>query len=161
MILPRRCFDSPWDISAMTVRAFLDELQGALHVATIITYAEAIAVLATGSDRYGFDFDVPEVIRLSKGCGGMRGALLDEMATAVQATPHLPNLLYDDDLSEKVMEQQERLRHAVWRACRLQTTVPALMASLDYLDSDRGVWLPGNLIQASPTPSRLAGLGHR
>ena len=141
--------------------SILDELHGALHAATIITYAEGMAVLATGSERYGFDLDLPEVLRLWQVCGGIRAALLDEMAAAIQATPNLPNLLYDDDLSEKVMEQQERLRHAVWRAGQLQTPVPALMASLDYLDSDRGAWLPGNLIQATPTPPRLADLGRR
>ena len=29
--------------------------------------------------------------------------LLAEMAAAIQATPNLPNLLHDDDLSERVM----------------------------------------------------------
>ena len=82
-----------------------------------------------------------------KDAASIRAALLEEMASAIRATPHLPNLLDDDDLSGKVMEQQERLRHAVWRAGRLQTPVPALMASLDYLDSYRGAWLPVNLIQ--------------
>jgi 6-phosphogluconate dehydrogenase len=65
-------------------------------------------------------------------------------------------LLDDDDLSETVMEHQERLRHAVWRAGSLQTPVPALLASLDYLDSQRGAWLPVNLIQAPPRPPRPA-----
>jgi 6-phosphogluconate dehydrogenase len=128
----------------------LEELHGALLAAILITYAEGMAVLAAGSERYGFDIDPVEVIRLWKGCGHRRTALLDEIATAIRATPHLPNLLYDDDLSEKVMDQQERLRHAVWRAGGLQASVPALTASLDYLDSYRGAWLPGNLIQATP-----------
>jgi 6-phosphogluconate dehydrogenase len=141
--------------------SILDELRGALHAAIIITYAQGMTVLAAGSDRYGFDIDLAEVIRLWKGCGGIRTALLDEIALAIGATPHLSNLLDDDDLSEKVMEQQERLRHAVWRAGLLQTSVPALMASLDYLDSYRGAWLPGNLIQVSPTRPRLAGLVRR
>jgi 6-phosphogluconate dehydrogenase len=130
--------------------SILDELHGALHAAIIITYAQGMAVLAAGSERYGFDIDPAEVIRLWRRCGDIRAALLDEIASAIRATPHLPNLLYDDDLSGKVMEQQERLRHAVWRAGLLQSSVPALTASLDYLDSHRGAWLPGNLIQAFP-----------
>jgi 6-phosphogluconate dehydrogenase len=130
--------------------SILDELHGALRAAILITYAQGMAVLAAGSERYGFDLDLAEVIRLWKGCGNTRAALLNEIASAIRATPHLPNLLYDDDLSGEVMEQQERLRHAVWRAGLLQTPVPALMASLDYLDNYRGAWLPGNLIQAYP-----------
>jgi 6-phosphogluconate dehydrogenase len=135
--------------------SILDELHGALRAATIITCAQGLAVLAAGSERYGFDIDLAEVIRLWKGCGSIRGALLDEIASAFRAAPNLPNLLHDDDLSGKVMEQQERLRHAVWRAGLLQTPVPALMASLDYLDNYRGAWLPGNLIQVG------AGYGSR
>jgi 6-phosphogluconate dehydrogenase len=133
------------------------ELHGALQAAMIITYAQGVAVLAAGSDQYGFGLEVAEVLRLWKGCGGFRAALLDEMASALQATPHLPNLLDDDDLSEKVMEQQERLRHAVWRAEMRHTSVPVLMASLDYLDSYRGAWLPGNLIQAAPYAATPCG----
>jgi 6-phosphogluconate dehydrogenase len=127
--------------------SILDELHGALRAANLITYAQGMAVLAAGSERYGFDIDPGEVIRLWKGCGHSRAALLEEIATAIGATPNLPNLLYDDDLSGKVMQQQERLRHAVWRAGLLQRPVPALMASLDYLDTYRGAWLPVNLIQ--------------
>jgi 6-phosphogluconate dehydrogenase len=144
--------------------SILDELHGALCAAIIITYAQGMAVLAAGSERYGFDIDPAEIIRLWKGCGNLRAALLEEIASAIRATPNLPNLLYDDDLSEKVMEQQERLRHAVWRAGLLQTSVPALMASLDYLDSYRGAWLPVNLIQAharSPMPPLPAALVRR
>jgi 6-phosphogluconate dehydrogenase len=135
--------------------SILDELHGALRAAIVITYAQGMAVLAAGSEQYGFDIDLAEVIRLWKGCGNLRAALLDEIASAIRATPHLPNLLYDDELSGKVMEQQERLRHAVWRAGLLRTPVPVLTASLDYLDSYRGAWLPGNLIQVG------AGCGSR
>jgi 6-phosphogluconate dehydrogenase len=144
--------------------SILDELHGALRAAILITYAQGLAVLASGSERYEYGMDLAEVIRLWKGCGSLRAALLEEIASAIGATPHLPNLLYDDDLSGKVMEQQERLRHAVWRAGLLQCNVPALMASLDYLDAYRGVWLPVNLVQVparAPRPPRPAGLVRR
>jgi len=131
--------------------SILAELHGALCAAVMITYAQGIAVLTAGSERYGFGMEPAEVIRLWKGCCNMRVELLHEIAGAVQATPNLSNLLFDEDLSEKVMVQQERLRHAVWRAGLLQTPIPALMASLDYLDSYRDVWLPVNLIQVSQT----------
>jgi 6-phosphogluconate dehydrogenase len=79
--------------------------------------------------------------------------LLDDITAAFQATPGLPGLLCDADLSEGVMACQESLRHAVWRAHELDTLVPALLASLDYLDSERSAWLPVNLIAAPPRPS--------
>jgi 6-phosphogluconate dehydrogenase len=54
------------------------------------------------------------------------------------------------------MARQENLRHAVWRAHQLDTVVPALLASLDYLDASREAWLPVNLIQVPPRPPARA-----
>ena len=144
-----RPFRQPMGQSGNDPASILDELRGALRASILIAYAQGLAVLAAGSQRYGFDIDLAEVVRLWKGCGNHGGALLDEIASAFRATPTLPNLLYDDDLSGKLMDQQERLRHAVRRAGQLQAPVPALMASLDYLDSYRGAWLPVNLVSIS------------
>jgi 6-phosphogluconate dehydrogenase len=137
--------------------SILTELHGALYTATLITHAQGMAVLAAGSEHYGFEIDPVDIIRLWRICCGHRAALLDEIASALRDTLALPNLLDDDNLSEKVMEQQECLRHAVWRATSQGISVPGLMASLDYLDSYRGAWLPINLIQPPP----LAGLVRR
>jgi 6-phosphogluconate dehydrogenase len=134
-------------------QGILHELNCALRAAVLITYAQGLAVLQSGSERYEFHIDLVEVIRLWKKCDAIHGALLDDIASAIQATPNLPNILYDDDLSEQVMERQECLRHAVWRAGRMPLSAPTLKASLDYLDSYRGAWLPVNLIQAHAQPA--------
>jgi 6-phosphogluconate dehydrogenase len=123
------------------------ELQAALHAAMIITYAEGMALIATASERYGFHFNLGEIARVWKGGGSLRAPLLEEIATAIRLTPTLPNLLFDDDLAEKVMAGQESLRRMVWRATEMDVEVPALLASLDYLDFHREAWLPMNLIQ--------------
>jgi len=135
------------------VESVLAELRSALHAAIVITYAQAVRLLSTASAQYGFGLDLPGVIRTWRDCCNQRGALLDQITTALQATPGLANLLDDDDLSEAVMEHQERLRHALWRATESGMSVPALMASLDYLDGHRGAWHPVNLIQ--PFKSRF------
>jgi 6-phosphogluconate dehydrogenase len=74
--------------------------------------------------------------------------LLHDITTALQSAPDLPGLLSDDDLSERLMAHQENLRQAVWRAHELDTSAPALLASLEYLDSNNAARLPVNLIQA-------------
>ena len=94
-----------------------------------------------------------EISRAWRGCTHFRTTLLDDITAAFQSTPALPGLLCDADLSEGVMACQESLRHAVWRAHKLDKVVPAMLASLDYLDADRSAWLPSNLIQAPPRPS--------
>jgi 6-phosphogluconate dehydrogenase len=131
----------------------LDELHGALHAAMMITYAQGMALMIAASQQHGFQFSLHEISRAWRGGATLRTTLLDDIAAALQATPDLPDLLCDEDLSEKVMASQECLRHAVWRAHQLNTVAPALLASLDYLDSNRRAWLPVNLIQVSRTPA--------
>jgi 6-phosphogluconate dehydrogenase len=116
-----------------------------------------MALLIADSQHLGFQFNLHEISRAWRGCTQLRTSLLDDITTALQATPDLPGLLSDDDLSQGVMARQENLRHAVWRAHQLDTVVPALLASLDYLDASREAWLPVNLIQVPPrAPARAA-----
>jgi 6-phosphogluconate dehydrogenase len=136
----------------------LDELTGALYAATILTYAEGLALLAKGAAQHGFQSDPVEVVRIWKGGCNSRAVLLDDIGSALRATPTLENLLCDEDISEKVMAHQERLRHAVWRASELETVAPGLAASLDYLDSFRDAWLPVNLVQVQRDQEQPGGM---
>jgi 6-phosphogluconate dehydrogenase len=125
----------------------LDELHGALQAAMLITYAQGLSVLGAASRQFGFRFNLLEIARAWRGCTHLRTSLLDDITAALEATPGLPDLLSDDDLSQRVMASQEDLRHAVWRAHLLDTGAPALLASLDYLDFNRAAWWPVNLVQ--------------
>jgi 6-phosphogluconate dehydrogenase len=133
-------------------RSVLDELLGAMQAAMIITYAQGLALLAAASKHHGFQYKLDDLCRAWRGCAPLRAALLEDMAIALETTPELPDLLSDEDLSEKVMARQESLRRAVWRAHKLGTLAPALLVSLDYLDSNRRAWLPFNLIQVPRRP---------
>jgi 6-phosphogluconate dehydrogenase len=136
----------------------LEELHGAFQAAMLITYAQAMAMLAAASENLGFQFRLHEISRAWRGGTRLRTGLLDDITAALQTTPNLPGLLSDDDLSERVMACQENLRQAVWRAGELDTPVPALLASLDYLDSNKAAWLPVNLIQVPRREPGRAGV---
>jgi 6-phosphogluconate dehydrogenase len=125
----------------------LEELHRALNAAMMITYAEGLALLARGSRLHGFGCDLVEIAHLWKGGCTARTPLLNDITTALQATPDLTNLLCDEDLSDKIMANQESLRHAIWRANGLGTVAPCLLAALDSLDGCREAWLPVNLVQ--------------
>jgi 6-phosphogluconate dehydrogenase len=133
--------------------SLLEEIHKAFQAAMIIIYAQAMALLAAASKNLGFQFQLHEISRAWRVSGRLRAALLDAITSALQVTPDLPGLLADDDLSERLMACQEKLRHAVWRACELDLPVPVLMASLDYLDSNKAAWLPVNLIHVPLRPS--------
>jgi 6-phosphogluconate dehydrogenase len=125
----------------------LEELHRALWAGMIITYAEGLAVLDAARFKHGFQIYPSDIVRVWKGCATLSATVLDDIYTAMRATPNLRNVLGDEDLSERVMAHQEYLRHAVWRANESHTVVPAMLAAVDYLDSTREAWLPANLVQ--------------
>jgi 6-phosphogluconate dehydrogenase len=128
--------------------AFLTQLRRALYAATIITYAQGLAILSTASDKYEYHLDLEAVARIWRGGCIIRAALLEDIRAAFRAKRDLSNLLLDPNLSQKVMEHQENLRQVVCQAGELGVPAPGLMVSLGYLDAYRSAWLPANLIQA-------------
>jgi 6-phosphogluconate dehydrogenase len=136
----------------------LEELIESIYAAMIITFAEGFALLAAARARNTIRLDIIGVARDWKGSCDARSAILDDIAAALRATPTLGNLLCDEDIAEKVMAHQESLRRAVWRATELDTVVPAMLASLDFLDSFRDAWLPVNLVQVHRNPRVAACL---
>jgi 6-phosphogluconate dehydrogenase len=127
---------------------FLTQLGRALYTAMIITYAQGLALLVVASEKYAYHLDLEAVARIWRGGCIIRAALLEDICAAFHAQPELPNLLLDRNLSDKVREHQQDLRHVVCRAAESGAPVPGLMISLGYLDAYRSAWLPANLIQA-------------
>ncbi len=124
------------------------QLKEALYAAIILTYAEGMALLAVASEKYEYHFDLEAVASIWRGGCIIRSALLDEITEAFKSRPDLPNILLDANISGKIIENQQSLRQIVCMAADSGIPVPALMASLGYLDSYRSAWLPANLIQA-------------
>jgi 6-phosphogluconate dehydrogenase len=60
----------------------------------------------------------------------------------------LSNILLYPELSKKIKDNEKYLRHIIITGIKSSVPVPALMASLAYLDTLRSKWLPANLIQA-------------
>jgi 6-phosphogluconate dehydrogenase len=135
--------------------SILNELHGAFFAAMIITYAEGLSLLAVVPSPSGVPFDAVQSVRLWKEDSAARAPLLEEIAAVLEATSNLPNLLCDDDISEKLMEHQEFLRRAVWRAHHLDLLTPVMLAALDYMDLRRDAWWPINLVQVPVRPHAL------
>jgi 6-phosphogluconate dehydrogenase len=127
---------------------FLTQLRHALYTGMIITYAQGMALLTVASDKYNYNLDLEAVARIWRGGCIIRAGLLEDIQNAFHTRNDLPNLLLDPNLSKKIIENQKHLRYIVCRGAELEVPVPALMASLSYLDAYRSSWLPANLIQA-------------
>ncbi len=128
--------------------AFLVHLRDALHVGTIATFAQGMALLWKASQHYEYKLDLGSIARIWRGGCIIRAQLLEPICAAYRAKPDQPNLLLDPALGQAVMARQEGLRAAVGASASWGIAAPALMASLAYLDGYRSAWMPANLIQA-------------
>ncbi|HXG08551.1 MAG TPA: NADP-dependent phosphogluconate dehydrogenase [Gemmataceae bacterium] len=129
-------------------QAFLGRLRGALYAATIMTYAQGMAQLRKASQVYGYNLKLEDVARIWRGGCIIRATLLEDLRTAYQANPDLPNLLLDPNLGQAVATRQDDLRAVVGTAAQLGIPAPGFMASLGYYDGYRSARLPANLTQA-------------
>jgi 6-phosphogluconate dehydrogenase len=128
--------------------AILTQLQGAMHASMIITYAQGMAQLQAASKVNQYGLNLEDIARIWRGGCIIRAALLEDIRTAFQSHPDLPNLLKDDHLGQVVYSEQDDLRAVAGLAIKLGLPVPGLMASQAYFDGYRSAWLPANLIQA-------------
>ncbi|MFQ5743041.1 MAG: NADP-dependent phosphogluconate dehydrogenase [Acidobacteriota bacterium] len=128
----------------VVVEMTLSALQGA----TICAFAQGFALMRAASEEFDYGLDLAEIARVWRGGCIIRSALLEPIRDAFQCHPQLPNLLVNDELRRVVAEAEAGWRHAVELAIDLAVPVPALSASLSYLDSYRRQRLPANLVQA-------------
>jgi 6-phosphogluconate dehydrogenase len=129
-------------------RQLIDVLRDALYASKICSYAQGMALIRAGSDEYKWNIDLSEMARIWKGGCIIRARLLNEIMSAFQHQPGLPNLLLDPALQSRVTGAERNWRCVVSTAVELGIPAPAMSASLAYFDSYTSAQLPQNLTQA-------------
>ena len=129
-------------------QGFVEKLGKALYAATVVVFAQGLALLQRASTAHRYNLDLEAVARLWRGGCIIRAALLEDIRAAYQNRPDLPNLLLDPGLGGKVTARQGDWREVLKAAIDWGLPAPALMVSLAYLDAYRSRRLPANLIQA-------------
>jgi len=127
---------------------FIGRLKNALYAGMIVTYAQGMALLQKASATYDYRLDLEAVARIWRGGCIIRAALLEDIRTAYQTDPALPNLLLDPYLSRAFLSREADLREVVKTAASLGLPAPGFMVTLSYFDAYRSPVLPANLIQA-------------
>ena len=125
-----------------------NDLRDALVAARVCSYAQGMALIAAGSAEYRWNIDLAEMARIWKGGCIIRAKLLDPVCQAFTANPSLPNLLVDPAIAADLQRAAPGWRRVVSAAASSGIAVPALAASLAYLDSYTTARLPQNLTQA-------------
>jgi 6-phosphogluconate dehydrogenase len=127
---------------------FIGKLGNALFASMVTAFTQGLTLLRRASEVHQYGLDLAAVARLWRGGCIIRAALLEDFMTAYRARPDLPNLLLDPVVGGKVTARQGDWREVAKAAADWGLPVPALMASLAYLDAYRSRRLPANLIQA-------------
>jgi 6-phosphogluconate dehydrogenase len=124
------------------------DLQDALYAARICAYAQGMALIRAGSDRYNWHINLAEIGRIWKGGCIIRARLLDPVRHAFAAKPDLVNLLLDPAIVDVIRTVQAGWRRTISHAADAGIPMLSHTTALGYFDSYRSSRLPQSLTQA-------------
>lgn len=122
-------------------------LHDALYFATIISYAQGLAMLTQSSGELKMDIPIPAVVKVWRGGCIIRSALLDVFKNVFQEDNY-KNLLLNKNIAQLLQSKLPALQKVVSLAAGNNYAASGLMASLNYFNAYRRHHLPTNLIQA-------------
>jgi len=127
---------------------FIDAIRDALYASKIVSYAQGMELLRSGSTEYKWNLNLSDIATIWRGGCIIRAKFLNRIVEAYQRDMALHNLLLDKYFTRIIRKTQRNWRVAVSAAIKHGAAVPAFSASLAYFDSYRSARLPANLLQA-------------
>lgn len=127
---------------------FIQEVHDALYFATIISYAQGLAMLFQASKDLAMDIPLPKVVSVWRGGCIIRSSLLEIFTNAYTQTPELSNILLNQEVASVVKSVEENTRSLIAFAAKAGVPAAGLMSSLAYFDAYKSKRMPTNLIQA-------------
>jgi len=125
----------------------VDDVRDALYASRIATYSQGFALLATASAEYGYGTQLPEVARIWRAGCIIRARLLDEIRRAL-GNGEDRCLAFAPTLHAEIVRRLPAWRRVVAAAAHAGLPVPALAASLAWLDTLSTARGSADLIQA-------------
>ncbi|MEO6134724.1 MAG: NADP-dependent phosphogluconate dehydrogenase [Ginsengibacter sp.] len=126
---------------------FIKMLHDALYFATLMSYAQGLAMLSAASNELEMDIPMPEVINVWRGGCIIRSALLGNFKNAYK-NKDLKNLLLDKEIAEIVQDKLPALQKIISLAAGNNFPAAGLMSAFNYFNAYRRRTLPTNLVQA-------------
>jgi 6-phosphogluconate dehydrogenase len=127
---------------------FVNQLQDALYFATIICYAQGLALLQIASKELKMDIPIPDVVRVWRGGCIIRSGLLPSFLEVFQNNAQCENILLDDRVAGLLRSKEINTRSVIAQAAQSGFPAGGMMSALTYFDAYRSALLPTNLIQA-------------
>ncbi len=126
----------------------LADLEKALYMAKIVSYAQGFQLMRAISKQYSWDLNFGNIALMWNGGCIIRSVFLQKIKQAFVKNPGLENLLLDEFFKQEVADAQQSLRNIVALAAQAGIATPAISAALSYYDGYRTANLPANLLQA-------------
>src|SRR5436305_1734827 len=115
---------------------FVDAIRDALYASKIVSYAQGMELLRSGSTEYKWNLNLGDIATIWRGGCIIRAKFLNRIVEAYQRDPELHNLLLDRYFTRAIKKAQRNWRVAVTTAIKHGVPVPAFSASLAYFVSD-------------------------
>ena len=141
-------FTAPPALDIEDLDAFKSDLENALYLAEIISYAQGFMLFRDAAAEYGWGLDYAAIANIWRDGCIIRSALLKYIRDAFSQYPELKNLLLSPFFQQVVSENIASLRRVVSAAVNAGVPVPAFSSALAFFDGYRAAVLPANLIQA-------------
>lgn len=127
---------------------FISQVKDTLQFATIMCYAQGMAMLHNASAAHQMEIPLPEAVKVWRGGCIIRSALLGTFYTALKEAPDAPNLLLNKAVADLVKSREHNTRAVIVQAAQAGLPAAGFMAALSYFDAYRTEKLPTNLVQA-------------
>ncbi|RAJ87321.1 6-phosphogluconate dehydrogenase [Chitinophaga dinghuensis] len=132
----------------VTAEMWIKQVHDALYFATILSYAQGLAMLHEASRELQMDIPLPEVVKVWRGGCIIRSSLLEVFTQAYQQNTDLANILLDKGVAYLVKSVEANTRSVVAQAATAGFPVAGFMSALSYFDAFRTGRMATNLIQA-------------
>ncbi len=128
-------------------QVLVDQLENALFLSKIISYAQGFDLLKQAMTTYGWSLDFAKIAKIWRGGCIIRAQFLNDISKAFESSD-LDNLLLDGFFAAIANTTQSDLRRVVSAAALQGVSVPGFMSALSYFDGYRSADSSANLIQA-------------
>ena len=126
----------------------LADLENALYLAEIISYAQGFMLFREAAGEYQWDLDYARIANIWRNGCIIRSVLLTHIRDAFLNSNDLKNLLFDEFFKQELKTSIASLRAIAVLAAQAGLPAPAYYAALSFFDGFRTQKLPANLIQA-------------
>ena len=128
--------------------ATVGDIAKALYAAKIAAYAQGMRLIVECSKARGYNTDLGSIPAIWRGGCIIRAVFLDRITTAFKKQPNLPSLLIAAEFKKDIARTLPALRKVVGAAVAAGIPVPALSASLAYIEGYATARLPAYVTQA-------------